>query len=50
LEAIHTFERITHTKVRLQKVGRRENEPIWRVCDAAAWDTHVHSRQQEVVV
>ena len=73
LEVIHTVERITHTKVRLQDVGRRENEPIWRVCDAskarevlqwvphysnldvivgdaAAWDAHVHSRQQEVVV
>jgi UDP-glucose 4-epimerase len=35
LEVIHTVERIAQAKVRLQDVGRRENEPIWRVCDAS---------------
>jgi UDP-glucose-4-epimerase GalE len=35
LEVIHAVERITQTKVRLQDVGRRENEPAWRICDAS---------------
>jgi UDP-glucose-4-epimerase GalE len=73
LEVVHAVERITQSKVRLQDVGRRENDPAWRVCDAskarevlqwvphysdldvivgdaAAWDAHVHSRREEILV
>ena len=35
MKVIHTVERITQTKVRLQDVGRRENKAMWKVCHAS---------------